>query len=178
MLRFTATNASSSTVITRKNLLCAYLMGYGSSTTLLRLIAGIKLNRIEIYGSVASAGFANTVSVEWLSNYGPSSEISDTSTSTSEPAHLVTSPPPQSLASFWSMIGTNESENIFNISCTAGSIIDVWVDIVLLDGQGNTASTSTTASGTYLYVTYLDGPASAYNGGSGLFPATAVVTIN
>jgi hypothetical protein len=123
------------------------------------MIAGIKLNRIEMFGNTSS--LPSSVSVEWLSNYGPSSEMSDTSTSTASPAHLISSPPPQSLASFWSMIGINESETLFSVTVPNGTILDIWCDIVLLDGQGNTVNTTTTASGTYMYVSYLDGPAAA-----------------
>jgi hypothetical protein len=140
--------------------------------SVLRLIAGIKLNRIEMYGNTSST--PSTVTVEWLSNYGPSSEISDTSTSTASPAHLVSSPPPQSLASFWSMIGINESESLFNVTAGTGTILDIWCDIVLLDGQGNTVATTSSASGTYFYVSYLDGPGAA----SPIWSPTSVISIN
>jgi hypothetical protein len=70
------------------------------------------------------------------------------------------------------MTGSNESESLFIVTCATSTIIDVWVDIVLMDGPGMTATTTNSASSGYFYVTYLDGPQ-----GSGVFIPQSVVAI-
>jgi hypothetical protein len=169
--RFLSVGNATPVVITRKQLLCSYLVGTATAMTCYRLIQGIKLNRIEMYSGNIGSSY-QTIALTWLSNYGPSTEISDTSTSNASPAHFETTPPLQSLASFWSMTGSNESEAILNITAAQNAILDVWVDIVLMDGPGAAVSTSQSCSSGYFYVTYFDGP-----GSSSVFLPQSVVSI-
>lgn len=125
------------------------------------ILSGIRLNRMKIYaigGATAALPFSPaTVSVTWLSNYGPSSEISDTGNSF-EPACVTVTPPPMSLASFWTLVNASPSTEVLcTVSVPAGAIIDIWVDLVLYDGEVVFPFT-TTAVGTVgqLYAGYLD----------------------
>lgn len=153
--------------ITRANLLNLLFVGAGS-TNAHRIIAGIKLNRIECFLPPMANGTVTTVSLEWRSNYGPTSEVSDSTSSLAQAACIKTSPPRQSLASFWSMTGSNESEVLFRISATqnasAGSqnlIIDCWVDIVMMDDDTPvTLTTNSTTTAAQLYAGFLDGQGS------------------
>jgi hypothetical protein len=144
---FRFTSVGTPTVYGVNRTLLLNLLGLATTTTQVgRLFAGIKLNRVEVFG-VSGAGTtgltASTVSVEWLSNLGPSSEKSDTG-NVFNPAHVVTSPPPQCLASFWSISGSSESELLMNVVCPSGGIVDIWVDIVLNDGETPVLVTSST----------------------------------
>jgi hypothetical protein len=126
-----------------------------------RLFSGVKLNRIEI--RVPSAGADVTLvttSVEWTSTYGPSSEISDTGTPL-HPPFLITSPPPQSLASFWSLTGFNETDVLALLVLPGFAIVDVWVDGIFQDGQTpvSTGNFSASTAG-QVYAIALDGRAS------------------
>jgi hypothetical protein len=168
---------SGATSITRKNLLSSYILTAGVSNTGYRLLNGFKLNRIEIY-SMPSTTTSTTVALEWLSNYGPSTEVSDTSTSSAYPAHLITSPPLQSLASFWSMAGSNESEQLFIVTAPLGSIIDIYGEMVLVDGTGTTVTGITTGTANNLYTSVLDGPGTSNNSGAGNWSPVSVVSIN
>lgn len=137
------------------------LVNQSSSTGNFRILSAIKLNRVEIWGlsgSGASDYGASSVVVEWLSQYSPTSEVTDSGTAL-YPAHVVTTPPRQSIASFWSMSGSNESEVLFKVIAPPGAIMDIWYDMVLQDGQGPT-SVGTTASGVAgtLYYSHADGP--------------------
>jgi hypothetical protein len=165
--RFLCTTASftSPVTISRANLLSLLVMNGASNTTNYRIITGLKLNRIEIFGpsNLGSIATASTVSVEWLSNLGPSTVVSDSSSSNAFPSHITTSPPPQSLASFWSLSGINETENLFTITAQTLSIIDVWCDIVLMNGESahSVPSTNSGVAGT-LYLLALDSSGGNY----------------
>lgn len=154
--------------ITRANML-NLLMTTTSTNVAARLISGIKINRVEVWGIATSTSANPTVSIEWLSNNGPSSEYSDTGSAFYVP-HLICTPPPQSLASFWSITGSNESEVLFKYSYSnSGAVIDVWVDIVLMDDETPvTFATTNTATLGQLSAGYLDGQGS----GRQLIPAS------
>lgn len=172
-IRYTGAASFSSTV-SRGQLLSTFLLNLANGTSFGRLVSAIRVKRIEMWGAaVTSASSAASVAVTWLSNYGPNSEVSDSSTSTASPAHLITGPPAQSLASFWSIAGSNESEIVFRVAGPIGTIIDVWYDFTLVDGVGTTVTTTNAGSTNNLYVTDLDGPA-----GSAQIVPVSVASIN
>jgi hypothetical protein len=148
--------------ITRANLLNLLFINNSGAKNNARLIAGIKLKRVEIISMSSSAVIraSSPISLEWLSNYGPSSEITDTPSSVSMPACIKTSPPKNSLASFWSLTGSNESEVLFKIvlPSSMGHTIDVWVEQVLMDDESPVQIvTQTSGVVNQLYEGYLDG---------------------
>jgi hypothetical protein len=175
-LRYAGGN-SSYVSITRAMMLNTYLMNLTSSTSNARILQAIKLNRIEIFGAgasgVASTGFC---AIQWLSTLGPAIELIDTSNSTAYPPHLITSPPPNTLASFWSIAGSNESEVLFKIYCVTNSVVDISFEAVFADGAnllGAFITSANSGSSNYLYVSYLDGP-----NATGVYPAMGVATLN
>lgn len=124
------------------------------------IIAGIKINRVEMFGvggsSHALPFTPSIISIEWLSNYGPSKEVSDTGNALC-PAKIVTSPPQHSLASFWSLTGINPTEILFNAVCPIETVFDLWVDIVLQDAETTLLYTSiATGTAGQLYAGLLD----------------------
>lgn len=128
-------NTALSTLFSRASLLNFLVEGV-STTSIARLIAAIKINKITIYGMSASNATnpigTNTISLEWLSDLGTTVIKSDTGNSI-EPAKVETGPPLLSRASFWSRSGTNESENLFRIILGAGNIVDFDVSVVLFN---------------------------------------------
>jgi hypothetical protein len=131
----TALNGS----LTRAELLNLLVVADSTVTEGWRIFSGIKLNRVEIRAVSQTSGAGSdtvplTISVEWTSTYGPSSEVSDSGTPIHPPL-IITSPPPQSLASFWSLTGSNESDVIALYNIPQGAVIDIWVDAILQDGQ-------------------------------------------
>ncbi len=139
--------------ITRRILLNHLIMNT-TATTNYRLLSGIRLKSVSIWQS----GSTSPISVEWTSQYGPSSIVSDTAVGTAQPAYVSTSPPPMSLASFWSITGQNETEVIAILSYVTNAVIDITYEAVLQNGETPT-SVTTTANGTTgtVYMTYLDG---------------------
>jgi len=135
------------------------------TTTSARIFTGVKLNKLEMFGVGGGASAlpfsTSTVSCQWISAYGPTNEISDTGNAF-EPAHVDTAPPRQSVASFWSIQGTNETETIAQIVVTLGTIIDVWVEFVMQDAEAASLITTIAAGVTgQLYAGFLDRSAGA-----------------
>jgi hypothetical protein len=161
------TNPTTSITVSRAQLLNTLVMNTGNSTTNYRILNSIKVNHISMWstalsGLTGSNGLGpSTMQLEWLSTYGPSKLISDTTVNPAQSCMIDSRSPPNSLACFWSTSGSNESDIVFRISSTNSTIIDVNVNYVVQDDNNSVAVTSQ-ASGSLgnVYVTYLDGPRS------------------
>jgi len=144
--RFTSSSATA-TIITDITLLaaCGVACNNASGTSARGIFQTVKLNKIEIWTPPASQGAAVTCSILWpSSNNSPSREITDTSVSVSTPAHVQSSPAPLSLSGFWQ--NGNAGSTLVTLTAPPGSIIDVWVSLVLADPSS--AVTATLVGGT------------------------------
>lgn len=132
-----------------------------TDTTAARVIGAIKLNQIEMWSPPVSDE-VKSVSVEWSGQRSPSTLKSDSAMSI-QPAHLVSGPPKDSLASFWSINGTDESDVLCKLEIPEDGILDVMVSIRLIDREATTAGEAPTAASTpgQVVYNYLDGFASA-----------------
>jgi hypothetical protein len=158
--RFTSTSAAA-TAISDVRLLTAAGVMATFSVVGHNINASVKVNKIEIWAPPASQGSAVTCSVLFpVGNTSPAREFSDTSVSTSIPAHCQCSPPPLSLAAFW-QAGTGSQ--MFTLVAPPGSIIDVWLSLIILDGDEGNAVTATLVGATVgsVYYTSLDSGTSA-----------------
>jgi hypothetical protein len=157
--------------ITRSNLLNSQILNVSGSTTNYRTINAIRINRIEMYAAplIGNSSSPTTVQVEWVSTYGPSKVISDTTISASLVAVVKSKPPQSSLASYWSLRNSNESDTLMFLTAPVNTIVDLNVSIVYQDDSvANAVSTSSTGTIGVLYATYLDGPRS----GASLVPVS------
>jgi hypothetical protein len=141
--------------VTRANLLNTLILNQNAGTNNYRLCAAVRVNKVRIYT-------ANSASLEWQSAYGPTSATIVQGTSTTASGILEQRPPKNSLASYWSLTGSNESESLFVVGLYPNDVIDVDYSVVLMDQEAPVAVT-TTAAGTLgqLYRSFLDGPAAA-----------------
>lgn len=160
--RFVAVSAFSRLSITRAMLLNLYTMAT-TTTNQFRLISGIKLNRISMWGQPAALGSTATpLLVEWLGQYSPSTIHSDTPIGV-RPAYVRTRPPIDAAERWWTLSGNNETETLARLSGSAGTVIDVEVSIRLSDDEsaaaGENGTGAASAVGT-VYWNYLDGFAS------------------
>jgi len=155
--RFQATSAGNSILITRRDLLNLNVVAL-TATTSARIFQSVKLNRVEMW-AVAGSGTNDygiaSVALNWLSSFGPNTEVSNTGNAINT-AHVSGSPPRSSLASFWSSGGSSESEVLFSLTFTVGTIVDVWVDAVLYDGGGAPSVTVAGATANFMYFLSLD----------------------
>ncbi len=156
--RFTAA-AASSVIITRAQLLNLISMAT-TTTNQYRVIAAIKLNRVEAWVNPPVLGAASSqVALEWMGTYAPTNTVADSSMGVS-PAHIRTKPPKESSASWWSLSGTNESTELFAFTFSIGAIIDIDVSINFVESEGATAAENGTAAASTVgrvYYNYLDG---------------------
>jgi hypothetical protein len=162
--RFTA-SSSGAYAISQANLIgiCG-MMGSTTNAAVASIIDCFKVNSVEIWGPPASQGSFSTVSVEWIGGTTtlPSltKEVSDTTCSVAEPAHVFSRPPKTSTVGFWNSADGGGSNIFFTVSVPAGSIIDVNVSFILGDNsQHFTVAVSTAVVGEAYYLS-LDGPAS------------------
>jgi hypothetical protein len=147
------------TTITDSTLLTA--CGCLASTAILgrAIFQAVKVNRIEVWTPPASVGAAATCSIFWTPTtggiFGMSREVSDTTVSVSEPAHVISTPPKETLAGYY-QIGLGNS--LFTLVAPPGSLIDVWVSLVVIDGAMTNATTSTLVGATIggVYYSSLD----------------------
>jgi hypothetical protein len=155
--RYTVSTALADSGLTRADLLSHLVMNVGSGVNNYRMLSGFKLNRFEIWAPGTSAFVPTTASIEWTSTYGPSRIESDTSM-TIDAAHVLSQPPPQSLASFWSIGGSNETDVICLITAPVNSVIDINYEIIFQNGETpqNVVSTGNGVEGT-VYMTPLFG---------------------
>jgi len=166
--RFTSSSATA-TQILASTLLPACGVVATSATAGFCMFQSVKVNRIEIWSPPASQGVFATCSVLFpAANQSQAREITDTTVSVSVPAHVLTSPPERSLCAFWTN-GFQENaaneEPLFTLVAPSGSIIDVWVSLVLGDGTSaaavNNEAVLVGATVGSVYYTSLDSSTSA-----------------
>jgi len=156
--RFTS-SAATLTSITDTLLLTAAGVMAVSATAANSIHRTVKVNRIEVWTPPAAQGSAATCSVAFPApNNSPAREYSDTTISTAEPAHVIAVPPPQSLCSFWQS-GTGVT--MFNLVAPAGSIIDVWLSLVIGDATLGAAAVLVGATTGVMYYCSLDSATAA-----------------
>jgi len=137
--RYTASSAVSGTSFNAGNLvLSAGSMCTVTNTTVTSLFSSVKVDAVEIWSPPASQGSFATCAIEWNGSaaqaVAANLEISDTSVSTAQPAHLRSHPPPQSLAGFWQTPGIANNA-LFVLNCPAGSIVDVTMSLIMNDDE-------------------------------------------
>jgi hypothetical protein len=140
-------SAGGNRIITRADMLSRLVMA-SSATVGYRLFSAVKLNKVTIFGANDAPGSVIQNSLQWLSTSGPSQLITETSTSSAYPSVLATRPPKASLASFWSQVGTNESEQLCIMKLNIGDVVEVDFQAVLQNSYlgFNPAGTAITIS--------------------------------
>jgi hypothetical protein len=123
-------SAGGNRIVTRADMLSRLVMA-SSATVGYRLFAAVKLTKVTIFATAESAGSVIQNSLQWLSTTGPSQLITETSTSTAFPAIISSRPPKQSLASFWSQVGTNESEQLCIMKLNIGDVVEIDFQAIL-----------------------------------------------
>jgi hypothetical protein len=151
-IRYQNTTGTTIRSVSRGNLLNTLIMNQNAGTSNYRVCAAVRVNRVRMYT-------ASTCSLEWQSAYGPSSATIVQGTSTTASGILMQKPPKTSLASYWSLTSSNESESVFSIASGMNDVIDVDYSVVLMDTESpvNIVTTNGGSVG-QLYRSYLDGP--------------------
>jgi hypothetical protein len=144
--RFTTTGNVSVTDTQLLDMFCVAT----SSTAAYRLLAALRLRRLQVWAQPLATGA--TVEVEYPSTgqvlSGPSKLFSDTSLGTTMGAFVSATPPSDSLQSKWITTGTGSSWfTIANVNM-ATLYIDVEIDMVFQDNQTPVAVSASVAGAT------------------------------
>jgi hypothetical protein len=149
--------SSSANVTNITDTLISTAVGVSASTAILghQLFECLKVNRIEIWSPPASQGAAVTCSVLFpAANQSQAREYTDTSVSVANPAHVVCTPPPLSLCAFWT--SGFSGNTMFTLVAPPGSIIDLWVSLILNDPVSSNTATLVGATVGGVYYCSLD----------------------
>jgi len=167
--RFTE-RTSGNRIITRGDLLGLYSFLYFDNTSGTNvwqsLIAGIKVMMVSIYsaGNPASTGgnLAWTpIALTWLSENSPEKQILATGNA-DHPAVIKSTPPPNTLCSFWSGAGFtgdfSPSDPLFSMLLNQGDVIDIVVQYTPSVSPGAVTGTYTNGTVDQPAYGFLDGP--------------------
>lgn len=157
-------------VVTRKNLLDIFVQG-NTTTSYARSWSAVRIRKLEIWGgTVSTTATTNSVamtnvSIEWLSTYGPGRVKSDAG-NFERPPHIESRPPRGSLAGFWSLVGSGETDVLFKLSGSStgpgsapfsglplGTIVDLHLQVMNQDDEAvvvYTGITGVTAGQNYV----------------------------
>jgi len=155
--RFSNAAGTGGSAINRRNLLNLILVATTATSTV-RIIEGIRLSMVEMWANPPALGSApTTLQIEWIGENSPSTVISDTSMGV-RPAHVRSSPPASSSNRWWSMSGSQETDQLFSLILPANTIVDVTVDMRMVEQETPTVGDIPIgATVGQLYGDYLDG---------------------
>jgi len=153
--RFVSTSGTATAITPTSLLGAAGTVGVIINSFVACINESVKLRSVEIWSPPAAQGGNATCSVDWVGfNNSPNVEVSDTTVSVAQPAHVRTAPPAQSLAAFWQVAG---SGTLCTITAPTGSIIDVNLDLILSDDESAlTTIAVTTDAVSVMYYLSLD----------------------
>lgn len=168
VFRFVCVSASGAdTAITDAFLSRLLLATVSGSTNATELIAGFKIERIQIWFPVSGSQPLSAINlgpaITWLGGgLGADKTITCHSLSTAVPPHIDTRPPKLSQASFWGL-GAGNSNTYFSINnAVEGSYFDLTLSIKMQIGAA-TVTTIAVASFTGLMYGRLDGSAGIWS---------------
>lgn len=135
VIRYKASQAITSGQIQVSDLLRSYFIAT-TSTIGYSILAAVKVKRVEVWGAMASDLSPITVSVEFNSD-GVETGARKVSHSDSSmgvtPAFVSAKPVKDSIAGKWQ--GENSTQNLFLVTCSANSIMDIHVTLVFKNDE-------------------------------------------
>jgi hypothetical protein len=155
--------------ITRGDLLNWLVSGTDSYANLVvPLCESVRLQRVRLVGFAESGADPTFLSLTWNGDRSPS-VLETTALAEAVPAKLSLAPPSSSLASYWSLRGSDEAEVLFTIDVGSVSSVDLFMDLhieyVLANGATDefTLSGSTIASAGVFYLTLPNNDANGFS---------------
>lgn len=132
-IRFQSSNTVAAVLVTAQNLLQLTVVALTSTATS-RLWSSVRLRKVEAWCIGAQNAASEKLSIVGV-GAGPQNFVADLSMGV-QPAHVVWRPSAASLASFWYEQGVRETDNLFQISAPASTVIDVSVDWIMDTASG------------------------------------------
>jgi hypothetical protein len=135
-----------------------------SATNLQRLLQGVRLRNIELWGPMPASLVpvsAGIVYPTYTAFSGSAKEITDSSMGSNRSAHVKMGPPVDTAQSLWIV---ENGTTFVTINGPIGTVIDLTLDIVFLNGIGSPVVSAPVSVGATIGVVYmrsLDGNAAA-----------------
>jgi hypothetical protein len=146
-IAFYANAAITKGAVQRVNLLNMIQMAT-TTTQFARVLQSIRIIRLDVWSITSTAtnpiGNSLEVDIQWESTRGPAATISSLQMGI-EPGSWSTSPPPESLASYWSQSTSDEAEVLFFVSLPISAIMHVTFEAYV--NCGNFAAITNGGSG-------------------------------
>lgn len=133
--RYVVVTNATAAPIKRSDILNAYLM-VTSANTAYSILEGVRIVSVEIW-LPANTAATNALAGEftWLSDQGMPQTQVFVSNSTTMGTHWKGSPPPNSLASFWSSQNSaNLTQNMFYVNLPRETVLDVTFECLIQNG--------------------------------------------
>jgi len=154
--RFAAITTLSRIPVTRGNLLNLMEVETGA-TSAVRIFESVRVVDVEGWVPTTNAFASQEIALEWNGDNSPSTIHSDISMNLA-PAHVLSQPPRDSSAKWWSISGVNETEILLYITAPSGTVVDLRINARVIDHEAATAAEAPAGgtSGQVVY-NYLDG---------------------
>lgn len=145
-------------------LLRALLAVLSAQTNAIELIDAFRIRSIEIWAPITSAGVTPPqISLLWLGGgFSKDKLVENTSSSTSRPPYIRTTPPRMSAASFWHGSSTDTVAIFAFPNTDVGTLVDIEMDIVLNTVPAQTTTIASSAGNTMIMYGRLDGSSGIY----------------
>lgn len=133
-LRFTATAAAAATAISCRNIGDSWLFASAANAGF-QIMQAFKIKSIRVWAGPSSTLAPVTVALDWsgatAGTLGSDKLVSDTSIGATRVASIHCVPPKDSQLSQWQ--SATSGNQIFQITCPAGSVIDLSLSILIND---------------------------------------------
>ncbi len=155
--RFMANASAAGYAITVLNMAGIFGVVTTSANTTHPVVSSFKIKRVTIWSPTTTGA----VQCEWVWNMSASGHDKDSQKITSVPTGvtltrpLVTVPPVNSIAAFWTNFNTSGSSSVAAVTAQSGAVIDIEADFTLSTGLGQFGTITTTAAGTVGVFNYL-----------------------
>jgi hypothetical protein len=104
-----------------------------------RILAGVRIKRIQMWCSNNALAGANSISVEWQTNnpaYGTTSRIySDTAVGVSDVAYVDCRPPSSIFGYDWLPDTSTTPFTVFYLTCPQYTVVDVTMSLTFMDNE-------------------------------------------
>jgi len=126
-----------------------------SATTGISLVGAVKIKKIEAWTEAAPGASVDLEFTQETTTFigSPSKIFSDTCQSSTFPGYVSIKPPNNSLSGFWISGNATSTGHVVDITCSALTVIDFHLEIVLLDQS--TVGQATTGAGMSNGVLYM-----------------------
>lgn len=157
--RYYDTAGSANVSVTGRCLLNLVLATNTATTLAVNVYEAVKIDRVCMYFVPSSVDGLGTSSAEltlnWRGDRSPDTRFSDRGTST-HPSCIKARPPFMSLAGYWITNFSQIDQELFELTCPGGTVIDILLTMTIGDGATRSVTLTAAAANTGIGYAHLD----------------------